>query len=474
MGNSIRIFQIGNSGLQAAKSAISTTGHNIANVNTEGYSRQRVEQTAGPSMSDGHGTVGTGVRIQGVSRTNDEYLQRRIEKESRNFGLAEERHTYLGQTEQIFNEANSDGINRLATAFFNEFRKLSVEPENQAIRASVRESSKRLANDIQRVDTALTEVQNNIDFRIEGYVGEINALASEIRDLNNLIDKAQLGGGEAPDLLDKREAALNRLGELADISVAKDEGNRVTITLGGRVAIVSGGNVTKLEVRRDVADPEIGKREGLVNIWTQDAVPTNLTPHISGGRVAALLEVRDTDVKQAKDQINDVAYSLTEHVNTIHRQGYGLNNSTGVNFFREVTDFDSAAAQIGISKEVEQDIAKIATAQAPDSPGDNRVALAITKLSTQAGLLSKSDRTITDMYSQMVGEIGTKAAAAERGVNFQKDILAQLDNFRESISGVNLDEETANLVRFQHAYSANANVLRVADEVLGTIFQTFQ
>ncbi len=474
MGNSIRMFEVGNSGLQAAKQAISTTGHNIANVNTKGYSRQRIEQGSGPSLTNGRGTVGTGVRIHGVSRTNDEYLQRRIEKEQQNFGSTEERHTYLGQVEQVFNEANSDGINRLATQFFNEFRKLSVEPENQAVRAAIRESSKRLVGDIRRVNSELREVQNNIDFRLEGYTTEINSLAKEIRDLNQLIDKATLGGGEAPDLLDKREEAMTRLGEMVDISVAKDEANRVTITVGGRVAIVSGGNVTKLEVRRDPADLAAGKQEGLLSIWTDDAVPMNLTNHIKGGRTQALIEVRDADIKRAQDQINDVAFSLIKHVNDIHSKGYGLNNSTGINFFKEVSNFDSAAEQIQLSDEITADIENIATAKGPNSPGDNRIAIAITQLSTQAGLLSKSDRTISDMYSQMVGELGTKAAAAERGVLFQKDILAQLDNFRESISGVNLDEETSNLVRFQHAYSANANVLKVADEVIQSIFTAFR
>ncbi len=468
------MFDIGNSGLQAAKHAISTTGHNIANVNTKGYSRQSIDQASAPPVSTGKRAIGTGVRIEGVSRTNDEYLQRRIEKEQKNFGSAEERHTYLGQTEQIFNESNSDGINRLATQFFNEFRKLSAEPENKAIRAAVREASKRLVGDIRRVNGELNEVQNNIDFRLEGYVTEINGLAKEIQNLNTLIDKATLGGGSAPDLLDKREEALTRLGEMVDISVAKNETNQVTITVGGRMAIVTGNSVTELEVRRDPADLKNGKREGLVAVWTNDAIPINVTKHIKGGRVQALVEVRDVDIKRAKDQINDVAYALTNHVNTIHRNGFGINNQTGLNFFKPVSDFDSAAEQIKLADEIETDIMNIATAKAPDSPGDSRVAIGISQLSTQTGLLEKSDRTIGDMYSQMIGELGTKAAAAERGLIFQKDILTQLDNFRESISGVNLDEETSNLVRFQHAYSANANVLRVADEVLDSVFQAFR
>lgn len=468
------MFDIGNSGLQASKSSLSTVGHNIANVNTEGYSRQRVEQTAGPTLPATKGNAGSGVRMLGVTRTNDEYLNRRIEQEAKNFGFAEERDVYLSQAEQIFNEANTDGLNRLTTQFFNEFRKLSVEPENQAIRAAVREASSRLVADIRRMDAELKEVQTNIDYRINGYITEFNALLKEVRDLNALIDKTTLGDNLAsPDLLDKRDNAMKRLGAMADISVAKDEKNRVTITLAGKIAVVNGGDYTPLAGMRTPENKEIGKRGGSLSVVANDPLPVDLTPYIKGGRLGSLIEVRDKDLSSCQNQLNDVAFSISKSVNEIHQQGYGLDGGTGRKFFEDLTSFDSAAEKIKVAEPIMNSLEAIATARQPNAPGDNRIAVAISNLSSIKGLVSDKDRTIADLYNTMVGELATKAAASERAVNFQRDIMTQLEGFRESLSGVNLDEETTNLVRFQHAYAANAQVLKVADEVTGTIFSLF-
>src|SRR5690606_6797374 len=131
-------------------------------------------------------------------------------------------------------ESNNDGLNRIATRFFNEFRKLSTDPASTAIRASVRESSAQLASDINRMDRELKDVAHNIDNRIEGYVREVNAFAKEIRDLNLMIEKAELGGGSAADLYDKRDLAMKKLGAMADISTSKDQNGRVTVTMAGK------------------------------------------------------------------------------------------------------------------------------------------------------------------------------------------------------------------------------------------------
>lgn len=475
MGGSIRMFDIGNSGLQASKQALSTVGHNIANVNTEGYSRQRVEQTANPEMPITKGNAGSGVRLLGITRTNDEYLNRRIEQEAKNFGYAEEREVYLSQTEQIFNEANTEGLNRLTTNFFNEFRKLSVEPENNAIRAAVREASVRLVADIRRMDTEVKEVATNIDYRLAGYVTEFNALAKEVRDLNLLIDKSQLGDQPpSPDLLDKRDVAMKRMGALADISVGKDNKNRVTITLAGKVAVVAGGDVTELEVRRTPADPESGKADAALSVYVKQPVAFDLTNFLKGGRLGALIDVRDSDIGNCQKQLNDVAMGLTKSVNEVHRQGFGADGVSGRNFFDEPTNFGRAAETIKLADPIMNSLGSIAAAKQANAPGDNRIAVAISNLSTIKGLVSDKDRTISDLYNTMVGELGTKTAAAQRSLNFQRDITAQLTGFRESISGVNLDEETTNLIRYQHAYSANAQVLKTADEVMNTIFTMFR
>ena len=470
---SIRIFDVGKSGLMASKSALSTTGHNIANVNTEGFSRQRVEQTSGPTIPAGAGQGGTGVRISGITRANDEYLNRRIEKETKHFGAAEERDIYLSQAEQIFNEANTDGLNRLTTNFFNDFRKLSTQPEDTAVRSAIRESGKRLTRDIYRMNLELREIQSNIDARLDGYVGEFNSLTKLVRDFNNMIDRASLGEGEAPDLLDQRDVAMKRLGELAEISVSRDESNMVTITLAGKVAVVSGSHMRLLETRRTPANAESGKRGNSVSVYAMDHTPFDITSYLKQGRMGSLVEVRDTDLKTSYDQLNDVAFALANSVNALHSQGFGADDVTGRNFFSDIRDRSSAAESLKLSDAVLNSADAIAAGRTKGAPGDNRIAIAISNLSSAKGFVDGSDKTIADLYNAMVGELGTKAGSATRTLHFQKDVLGQLEGFKESLVGVNLDEETTNLVRFQHAYAANAKVITVADEMMQTILNAF-
>lgn len=470
---SVNMFNIGRSGLMATKSALNTMSHNIANVNTEGYSRQTVEQTAAPTAYSGRLNMGAGAMLKSVKRVNDEYLEKRIHTEAKNFGMAEERDNYIRQTEQIFNESNGEGLNRLATRFFNEFRQLSTDPMNEGIRASVRESSRQLVADVNRMDKSLQDVQVNIDARIEGYVREINSLSKEIRDLNMLINNAELGGQDAPDLQDKRDLAMKRLGELVDISSAKDNNGRVTITMSGHVALVAGDQVTELLVARSPADPKTGKGEGRLDIIVQEPRPTNITEKLHTGRLGGLLGVRDHDIEKAKDAVNEMAFTLAKNVNLIHAQGFGTDGGTGRNFFKNIDSPERAASLLDLSDDIKNNLGAIATAKEANSPGDNRIAIAMSGLGTMPGLTSNNG-TITDLYNSMVGEIAVTAGEAKRQLTFQEDVLSQLKSVRENLSGVSLDEETANLVRFQHAYAANAKVLQMADEAVQTVLGMFK
>jgi flagellar hook-associated protein 1 FlgK len=469
----VNMFSIGQSGLQATKASLSTTSHNIANANTEGFSRQSVDQAAGPAIPSGRMTFGTGVRMKDIKRVNDEYLEKRLHTENKNFGNVEEKDIYLQQTEQIFNEANNDGLNRLATKFFNEFRKLSSDPSNEAIRASVREASRQLVGDINRMDRSLKDVQANIDTKIEGYVREVNGMAKEIRDLNLLIERSEMEGSSAADLQDKRDLALKKLGAMTDISVSKDKSNKVIVTMNNHIALVNGNQLTKLEVLRTPPDPESGKKEGRLDIFVNEPVPAKITDLIRTGRLGGLLEVRDRDVTNAQTKIDDVAYSLSKGVNEIHAQGYGRDGQSGRMFFRNLEGKDHAAERLDLSEDVKQDINAIAAAREPNAPSDNRIAIAISGLADLKDETGE-DASILDKYNAMVSEVAVKTGSNKRALVFQKDVLSQLENFREAQSGVSLDEETANLIRFQHAYAANAKVMQVADEMMQTVLNAFK
>jgi flagellar hook-associated protein 1 FlgK len=472
--SAVNMFNIGKSGLMVTKQAMTTTGHNIANVNTEGYSRQDLQQTSAPVIPGARLTFGNGVMAKSVTRVSDEYLEKRIQSENKHFANAEEKDLYLHQTEQIFNESNNDGLNRLATRFFNEFRKLSADPANTAIRSSVREASNQLTGEVRRMDHELKEVAKNIDDRIEGYVRELNSLSKEIRDLNIDIDKAELGGGCAPDLHDKRDLALKKLGAMADISTSKDNNGRVTVTLVGQIPIVNGESVTELEVARTPADAETGKKEDHLDVWVKTPIPQKLTQLFKSGRLGALIETRDKDIGDAQDQINRVAHMITTEVNNIHRQGFGLDGATGRDFFQESGNPDRAAESMKVSDHIMTNLDAIAAAKEQGSEGDNRIAVALSAVGDLKGLGGDATSSILDVYNSMVSGLAVKTGASQKELVFQKDVLDQLQNVRESLVGVNLDEETANLVKFQHAYAASAKVLQVADETTQEILKNFR
>lgn len=193
----ISVMQSGKSGLSAAQTGISSAGHNIANANTEGFSRQRINQTAEVDRSANlsRDRVGTGTRIANVERINDSYLEKQIRSASRDLAHAEEKDMVLKQAEDIFNEMGGEGLNRVMSKFFNEFRKLSNEPENQSLRQSVRESSQAMINDLRRLREQVDGVRGHADSRLEGYVREVNSLSHQIADLNFRIKNLETGGG---------------------------------------------------------------------------------------------------------------------------------------------------------------------------------------------------------------------------------------------------------------------------------------
>ncbi len=457
--------------MTAAKTAIATSGHNIANANTEGFSRQRVEQTAAESggRPGSRTEVGRGVSSVSVSRINDEYVEKQIRNSARDLSHAEEKDLFLRQTEDIFNELNGEGLNRLMTKFFNEFRKLGNEPDNEAVRQSVRESTKALVNDIKRMRTEVDEVRRHIDSRVDGYVRELNSNAEELKDLNLRIKTATIAGGAPNDLLDRRDAVLKKMGSYLDLQMHKDNEGGYVVNIKGVGPLVAGPVYTKFSTERSPADNQ-GKMEDALDLKTEASAAGNVTHQVSGGKLGALLETRDKMLSTVVDRLDQLAFGLTTSVNAIHSQGTNRYGETGAHFFKPISGSFRAAELIDLSDEVKSNVNYIATAFEPDSPGDNRIALAISGLQGQK-LLNDGKATIDDFYNSIVSDIGVANGRNRSVLTQQRDIATQLGKIREQVSGVSIDEETANLLQFQHAFDASAKVIQVADECLKTILE---
>jgi flagellar hook-associated protein 1 FlgK len=463
------IMQIGKSGMMTAKAAIATAGHNVANANTEGFSRQRVVSASNGAEAMGKldSKIGTGVHIQRVERLNDEYLEKQLRNTGREFAYAEEKEIVLKQAEDIFNEMNGDGLNRLISRFFNEFRKLGNEPDSEAVRQSVREASSALVSDFRRLRREVESVRGHIDAKIEGRCAEVNSLAGEIRDLNVRIKQSEILGSSPNDLLDRRDQTLKKLAELADMSMHKDNEGNYIVDVQGAGPLVAGPTVQKFSVFRTKADTE-GKPENAFDVSFSNSPDSRVTHQIKGGKIGALLEARDQTLSMILDRLDELAFSVSGSVNAIHRQGFTRHNVQGVDFFKSLNSKERAAEFIDLSDAVQSSVNNIAAAALPDSPGDNRIAVAISGLQ-EMRLMNDSKATMDDFYNSIVSDIGVASARARSSATQQKDIYNQLHKIREQLSGVSIDEETTHLLQFQHAFDASARVVQSAEEMMKTI-----
>lgn len=463
------VMQSGKTGLMASRTAIATTGHNITNVNSEGYSRQRVGMEArAPHKYSDKAYIGTGVEVSRVDRVNDQYLEKQIRNSGRDLAYLEEKEFLLRHVEDVFNELDGEGINRLVANFFNDFRKLSNEPESHSLREAVRESTNSLAGSFRSMRLEVEGIRNHIDARLAGYVGEVNSLIANIGELNDKIRVMELTGGPANDLRDKRDLNLKKLGSYFDLQSFEDEHGNAIVNLRGVGPLVASASHEKFSVERSPADDQ-GKPDGALELKTTASAFSNVTHQIKSGRIGALFELRDKTVGMILDRLDEMAYTLTENVNAIHRQGFTRDGRTGLNYFQPLEDGVARASQfIKLSDEVRGSATSIATGAVPDSPGDNRIALAISGIQNLK-LMEGGRASMDDYYNSIMSDVGILAARTKDSIGQQKNVQQQLGKIREQISGVSLDEETANLLQFQHTYDASAKVIQVADEMLKTV-----
>ncbi len=462
------MFNTGKSALFASRSALTTTGHNVANVNTEGYSRQRVNQETAPGQKLGGSVYGTGVRVAGVERVNDDYLTKQVANESKFLGQYQEKDVAMSQADAIFNELNNEGLNRLMSRFFNEFRKLGNEPESEALRTTVKESADQLVGDFKRISRSIRDIQKNIDVRLEANVKQINEITDKLVNINEQINRMELGGGNANDLKDTRDLNVRKLSEIADIQVGSNEKGEFTIAIQGIGPLVSGSLKNKIYLETTKHNPENNRPENSVVVRMEHNPSHDISDKLNNGRIGGLIESRDKILGVAQRKIDELAFHFSNNINNIHRQGFAINGSTGVDFFESLGDVYGSAERLSLSSAVQMDANNIATALEANSPGDNRLIQKIAQLQHQR-VMGNGTSTFDSHYNSTVADLATIQGKNKQVLEHQMHTVDQLDRMRQSISGVSMDEETANLVQYQQAFNASAKVIQVADEMLDTV-----
>ena len=407
------------SGMNVSQVAIQTTSHNISNINTPGYSRQRVNQSAsspysmpGKNSNFGAGKIGTGAQIDDVTRIRNSFYDYQYRSESHQYGSTSVKYEYFKNIEGIFNEPSDTAISSSLNSFFNSWSELSKDPQSSGVKSFVIENGKYLSNSINSAFKRLESLEEGLDKQSEYIMDEVNSMLSQLDKLEKNIKIIQ-GSGKSPnDFLDKRDQLLDNLSFKLNIN---DKDVKATL----KKAYDANGKVT-------------------LDDLTKSGVKIS-------GELEGTLSMKQ-EINKYKDGLKQLANTITSNVN----------KAAGQEIFKA-----KDGELISINPEMLQEPEKInVTAD---------IALKVYELKSEKVNINGKDMTINTFYNSMIQDLGQSSAAVIRDESNQSKLLENIDSSRSSVSGVSLDEEMISLVQLQHTYSANAKVMSTIDSLLDVV-----
>lgn len=617
MGSTFSGIELGKRSIMAHTDAISTAGHNISNANTEGYSRQRVQLKEfdplyRPDLErpERAGMIGQGIDVQSITRIRDEMLDQRITAQQNQESYWDTRSKYYTMIEQIYNEPDEVSVRSNMDKFWESWQELSINPESQAARQAVVTRGESLSDSIKSKWENLMGVGSLINSDIDSTVKQINSYANQIAAVNSEIVRSRGIGDNPNDLLDRRDLLVDKLSKLANITTDRRDPDEFMVHLDGKV-LVQGGVARNFDL---VSLTDNNGYEKLV--WAD----TREDASVSGGTLGALIELRDVDVRNEIQSLNTMTMNFSDLVNDVHRNAYGANNVTGLDFFtqhsfvenvngnfdrngdgvldhsyifrftgtttlnpqeqigfegvmtfsgpsgnvqvpyhptdtvetvinrindsngevkayldrnnnlvlkgttaqnvenpdfviRHVEDsgffltgysgilaasgtdgaYDFARADavdslagaqfavspvlnpagyIEVNGVIKNDVKSVAAAFRDDSgnvnAGDGRAAVEIASIRNTKVMIGH-ERTLDDYFADSVTNVGLKGEQAENNLKSHMAIMNDLRTMRDSISGVNIDEELSDIIKFQHGYNAAAKFVTIWDSLIDTV-----
>ena len=506
--------------LHAQRSALYTTSHNIANANTKGYTRQRVNFSTTNPYNAIFGQIGTGVQEGSIERIRESFLDVQYRLENSKHGYYTKLSAALSKIEDIMNEPTESGLHHVMETFWKALEDLANHPENSGARQVVASTGQMVAETINYYYNSLARIQRDLGAEIDTKVKYINSLIAQIDELNRQIASVEPHGKLPNDLYDRRDVLVDELSKYINIKVntvvpeqygqhppnaiglyeieivqadgsAYDDGNgnRAKLlsidTVTGQSTIqrleVTGenspedplsGNVSKIQVGNVLIDNLnfVGELGGLIRAYGY-----NLNGEQGKGHLPDMME-----------RLNNYAFAFASEFNAIHQQGYDLSGEQGIEFF--VFNENNPAQTLRVNDAIINDPGKIAaarslTADGEVHSGDNRNALELAKIKgknfgdyvyLQNGENGLPDGmteggTLDSYYASMIGDLGVNTQSAMRNRDNVQVLLDSVENQRQSVSGVSLDEELTNMIMFQHAYNAAGRMITVLDEMLDRI-----
>ncbi len=618
MGSTFSGIELGKRSIMAHTDAITTAGHNISNANTEGYSRQRVQMKEFDPLykpdlerAERAGMIGQGIDTQSINRIRDELLDGRIVAQANQESYWQTRSDYYTMLEQIYNEPADISIRSNMDKFWESWQDLSLNPESQAARQAVVTRGITLTDSIKQRWEGLSGVGNLLDGDIEATMRQVNSYSRQIADVNAEIVRSRAMGDNPNDLLDRRDLLVDKLSQLVNVTTDQRDSDEFEVHVDGRV-LVQGSVAREFALTPKYDDTGYSKI-----VWAD----TGNDAHFSGGKLGALVELRDVDVRKEIQSLNTMTMNFSDLVNDVHRNAVGANKVTGLDFFvqhsfvenangnfdrngdgeldtsyifrfsgnnsldlqeqvgfegvmkfsgangdveipyyhtdtvetviarindstsevkayldknnhlvlkgttalneenpdfviRHVEDsgyflagyagilrgageefaydFNQAdavnalsegsqyavspvfnpSAYVEVNPKIRNDVMNVAAGIADSSQGaatgDGRAAVEIAAIRNSQVMVGGS-KTFDDYFADAVTNVGLMGEQAEMNLLSQNAIMDDLRGLRDSISGVNIDEELADILKFQHGYNAAAKFITVWDNLVDTV-----
>jgi len=481
-------LEIAKKALFVNQKAIEVTGHNIANANTEGYTRQRIVAQAvspdsGPSRfaNATKGLVGGGVTIKTVDQIRNEFLDKEFRKENSLKNEWATRADELSYVESLFTELSDTGISNSIADFLESIQEVTKNPENKEFRTNMLQNGLKMCETFNHYYNQLAEKQRDINESIRVVTIKINDIARSLSEINYQIARYELSGQQANDLRDSRNLLLDKLSELVDFTYSEDASGKLTVEVGGHT-LVSHMSYNELTVTPSAYNPVTGQND-LYNItWADDGTALNA----NSGSMKAYLDLRDGNsagdigIPYIIKSLNELASSLATEFNAIHSQGYtmphysnGNTSVTGINFFKVPTDADGnplpiTAGNLSISDDIINNVYNIAASSVEitgdELKGNNENALKMVALFNETGVTGVGG--FDSFLKALISEIAVETNHTYTMFESQSILTENLEYQKTSISGVSIDEELTSLIKYQQSYGAAARVINAVDEAL--------
>lgn len=444
------------SALRAQQMAMNVTGNNIANAGTESYHRQEAVfvpsstiRSTGTILSGGNPQIGTGVLIQTVRRVQNTYIENQIRLQNQELGMWDYRNESLKQIEAVLGEPGNLGLSATLDKFWNSWEELASTPDSLTAKISVVQAGTSVCDRIKSLFNNFRQLQARVDTALVDNASEINRLAHEIADINKEITAGSDSVTQPNDMLDRRDQLIGQLSKLVPIQVSGSGGLSFMVSVSGK-NLIQGGHVTEVAL----GDSPTGWTS---LVWTDDG--TDFVAN--GGEVKAQIIIRDDVLGGHITELNSIAQTIISRVNELHTTGTLPDGTACGNFFTPGGD----ASNISIEASLVNSPAGVGVGTS-GTAGDNSLALAMSAVRDETLI---NGQTIGGAYAGLVATIGTQAREAITQTEVHNLSVQQLETQRDSVSGVSMDEEMVNMVKFQQAYNAAARIMSVLDSMLDTL-----